>query len=89
MNKDESAPQYPSRVHEKATPMSMRRIACLFGLVPSEVRESRVLEVGCGAGANIISLALLYPHARFKGIDESGNAIKQARSTARKLQVKN
>ena len=89
MNKDETAPQYPSRVHEKATPMSMRRIACLFGLVPSEVRESRVLEVGCGAGANIISLALLYPHARFKGIDESGNAIKQARSTARKLQVKN
>lgn len=89
MNKTDAAPEYPSRVHEKATPMAMRRMGCLFGLVPSRVTESRILEVGCGAGANLISLSLLYPNARFKGIDESGDAITAARRTARELQVKN
>ena len=59
------------RVHEKATPMAARRTGCLFGLAPAEVGQSVVLEIGCGAGANLISLGLLYPSAKFKGMDES------------------
>ena len=69
--------------------MAMRRTGSLFGLAPTPVGESTVLEIACGSGGNLISLALLYPSAKFKGIDDSKTSIKEARSRARKMGVRN
>ena len=60
---------YSNLVYEKATPTAMHRVAKLFGLSPVAVGQSKVLEVGCGAGTNIVSLALLFPDSQFLGID--------------------
>ena len=38
-----------------------------------------VLEIGCGAGANLLRIGLEYPEARLAGIDISSVAIEEAR----------
>jgi len=38
----------------------------------------RVLEVGCGGGVALLTLARAFPASRFEGIDPSRHAIEQA-----------
>ncbi len=49
----------------------------IFGMSPPPVETSRVLELGCGDGANIISIAASLPNATCIGIDQSETQIQQ------------
>jgi len=49
----------------------------LFGLDPAPAQGCRVLELGCGDGANALSLAQTLPGAQVLGVDASPGAIER------------
>ena len=61
----------------------MEAIARLFGLSPGAAAQSTVLELGCGDGGNLLSLAQALPQARLVGIDAAAGAIARGRKLAR------
>lgn len=78
---------YPDFVHPRTNPDTIAAMARLFGATPpSPLREScRVLELGCGQGGNLISLASLYPDSHFLGIDLSPSHIAAGKSVVDQL----
>ena len=50
-------------------------LGSLYGMEHVPLSQTRVLELGCGSGGNLISMAYQYPECRFVGIDLSGRAI--------------
>lgn len=51
--------------------------------------DYRVLELGCGDGANLLALAYYRPYARFVGIDAAASRIALARSRQAELRLTN
>lgn len=51
----------------------------LLRRLPPTVQPSRILEVGCGTGRNLASLARLFPEAELTGIDLSAEMLTRAR----------
>lgn len=51
--------------------------------------KSRVLEIGCSTGANLIPQAIRYPESEFTGIDLSEVQIKEGRKAIDELKLKN
>jgi SAM-dependent methyltransferase len=49
----------------------------------------RVVELGCGSGANIVPLAFYNPRSSFVGIDRSETALDLAQSAVRRLGIRN
>jgi SAM-dependent methyltransferase len=64
-------------------------VARLFGLEPAPAAHARVLELGCGDGGNLLSLAQALPGASFVGIDASAAAIARGGELARAANVGN
>jgi methyltransferase-like protein/SAM-dependent methyltransferase len=50
-------------------------IGRIFGLATADPAKARVLELGCGSGSNIMSMAQLFPEGEFIGIDASSKQI--------------
>jgi methyltransferase-like protein/ubiquinone/menaquinone biosynthesis C-methylase UbiE len=69
--------QYPGHVHEHAHPRQLATLAKLYGMEPVPIERCRVLELGCGIGANLVPIAYQYPHSEFIGIDLSSSAIER------------
>ncbi len=82
---------YPDFVHPRTNPDSIAAMARLFGAdAPSPLLEPcRVLELGCGQGGNLISLASLYPESQFLGIDLSPGHIAAGRAAVGHLMFDN
>src|SRR5262245_3053502 len=59
----------------------MATIATLFGMTPPTVPRARVLEIGCGLGANLIPMADGLPEGTFLGIDLSERQVAEGRAT--------
>ena len=57
-------------------------LPALEGVVPKLEAGARVLDVGCGAGVALFTMAKAYPQSRFWGYDPSQNAIDRARQQA-------
>ncbi|MGE5569716.1 MAG: methyltransferase regulatory domain-containing protein [Rhodospirillales bacterium] len=70
-------------------PDRLAALAILHGMSPAPVARCRVLEIGCGNGANLIPMALTLPDSRFTGIDLARTAIETARATAKALAAAN
>jgi SAM-dependent methyltransferase len=66
---------YPGQPFPQTHPDRMATTAILFGMAPAPVPTCRVLELGCGEGANLIPMAVALPEAEFVGIDLSARAI--------------
>lgn len=66
---------YPSMPISRTQPAHLAALAALFGMPAPVVGHSRVLELGCAAGGNIIPLAAQYRSAHFTGIDLSARHI--------------
>lgn len=56
---------------------------------PAPVSECRVLELGCGAGQNLIPMAYVLPQARFLGVELSARPVEQGRKVITELGLEN
>jgi SAM-dependent methyltransferase len=80
---------YASYPHAPSHPDQLATVAHLHGLDPPAPSKARVLELGCGSGANTIGIAYGMPDASVVGIDNSAIAIETARRAAGELSLGN
>ena len=80
---------YPGGAWEHSHPDRIAANARMFGLSPAPVERCRVLELGCGAGGNIVPMAYGLPGARFLGIDVAARPIEIGRGLATALGLAN
>jgi SAM-dependent methyltransferase len=73
---------YANLPFTQALPRAHATVAMLHGLAPPDPRTARVLELGCGAGAHLASVAAAHPESRAVGVDLAPTAIEVARQTA-------
>ena len=72
--------RYPGRVYPETHPDRLASLAILHGLEPAPIEHCRVLEIGCGDGANLIPMALGLPGSEFIGLDLAQEAVARAQA---------
>ena len=80
---------YPSYPVSYTHPDRLATIATHFGVKPPPVEQSRVLELGCSDGANLLAMAISLPHSEFVGVDLAGTAIARGNALIAELGVRN
>jgi len=80
---------YPSYTFPQASPDRLATMAAVHGLKAAPPAKCRVLELGCGNGANLMSLAYLFTDSEFVGIDLSPVHINDAQSSSTSLKLAN
>lgn len=80
---------YGSRPIPEAHPDRLCLVARLFGLAPPDPSRAAILELGCGAGLHLASIAARMPEARCVGIDRHAGSIARATATADRLGASN
>jgi len=80
---------YPSYTHGQTHPDRLAVISGLFGLQTQPVGGCRVLELGCGNGANLVPMAWGLPGSEFLGIDLAGEPIAQGQRMITDLALSN
>jgi SAM-dependent methyltransferase len=80
---------YETRPVRDSHPARLAAIGLLAGLEPAPVERAQVLEIGCGAGGNLLPMAYRLPQSDFVGIDLSENAIAEAEGWRRALGLRN
>jgi SAM-dependent methyltransferase len=80
---------YPGGVFPSTHPEHLATIASLYGMNPMPVDRCRVLELGCGFGANLLPMAFHYPQARFVGIDLSATSVARGQQNLAALGLSN
>jgi SAM-dependent methyltransferase len=70
-------------------PDRLATIATLLGLDAAPVATSRVLELACGDGMNLLAIAATLPHAAFVGIDFAARPLARAQRMADNLGLGN
>ncbi|MFN0094165.1 MAG: methyltransferase regulatory domain-containing protein [Dehalococcoidia bacterium] len=80
---------YPTHPNDSAQPDRMAVVATLRGLKPAPVGRCRVLEVGCGDGSNLLSIAAMHPGSECVGLDLSGEAIARGLALAAEAGIAN
>lgn len=80
---------YGDNVFANTHPERIAAVAALFGIRAAAPESCRVLELGCGTGANLIPMALTLPGSRFVGIDLSQRQIAGGRQTVATLGLDN
>jgi SAM-dependent methyltransferase len=74
--------RYPSAVQEGLHPATISVFACLHDRTFAPASGCRVLEIGCGEGANLMSIAATAPRSQLVGFDLAETAIAKGRATA-------
>jgi len=80
---------YPPMSHPSADVAVNRAVARAAGLDVPEPSPARILEIGCGEGHHLLSLANRWPGAVCVGLDASAKAIHRARGRAQRAGLKN
>lgn len=80
---------YPPYVHQQMHPSRLAAIARLHGVDASTPAACHLLEVGCGDGLQLLTLAMAYPDSRFVGVDLSAKAIARGDAMRAKLGLDN
>jgi SAM-dependent methyltransferase len=80
---------YSNHPYADSHPRRLAMLADFFGIEPAPITRCRVLELGCGAGGNILPMALEFPDSEFVGIDLSARAIEAGKADLHALGVKN
>src|SRR5688500_10670026 len=80
---------YPTGTYSQTHVRRLAAMARLFGVNAPDVRTCRVLEIGCGEGANLLGMAVDLPESQFVGIDISQSAIDRANELAADAGVEN
>jgi SAM-dependent methyltransferase len=81
--------RYLTTAHPDTLPSNFAVLAHLRGLPYCPFRQSRVLEVGCGDGLNLLSLAAIAPEAEFVGIDLAPVPVADGQALARAAGLSN
>lgn len=81
--------EYPGFPFPQTHPDRLATIANLFGMTAKNVTECRVLELGCGDGANLIPMAYGLPGSNFVGIDLADRAIEKGHAAIVELGLRN
>jgi SAM-dependent methyltransferase len=73
------AVRYSNFPYGQTHPDRLATVAILYGLHPPDPFTARVLEIGCGAGGNLIAMAAATPGIRALGVDLAAAAIADGR----------
>ncbi len=79
----------PGQVVCHSHPDHLAGIARLFSVETASVQRCRVLEVGCGAGLNLLPMAERHSDSTFIGLDPSPAAVATARQLAASAELGN
>lgn len=80
---------YHSYPYAQSQPENLKTLGVLFGMNPPAIETSRVLELGCAEGGNLIPHAVRYPKAHFVGVDLSKVQIDAGQEHIKALGLKN
>ena len=80
---------YPARAFVQTHPDRLATLAALHGIAAAPPAACSVLELGCGAGGNLLPMAVSLPESTFVGIDTSRRAIERAQATTDRLGLTN
>jgi methyltransferase-like protein/SAM-dependent methyltransferase len=80
---------YPVTTFPQTHPIRLATVAFLRGMQPAPVRQCRVLELGCGAGSNIIGMAFQSPASEFIGLDLAKRPIASGQDFVKGLGLQN
>jgi len=80
---------YPRLSHKDTHPDRLSTLASLLGLTSPPVERSKILEIGCASGGNIIPMAQTLPGSKFVGIDLSERQIQEGQADIQSLGMKN
>lgn len=80
---------YPNNPLTASHPDRLAAVGVLHGLHPARAERCRVLELGCGAGANLCAMALMLPDSQFVGLDLAEHPIRQGQQLTRELGLRN
>ncbi len=83
------ATPYPRLAHRTTHPAHMASLAHLLGMEPAPPQRSRILELGCASGTNILPMALALPDSHFVGVDISPRQIARGRADVEALGLHN
>ncbi len=83
------AVDYDYAPYPHAHPDRLATVAMLFGVEPPPLATARVLEVGCGTGANILPIAARWPRSRVVGFDVAARPVEAGRAITRDLGLAN
>src|SRR3954469_4185232 len=71
---------YSNHPYAQTPPDRLATVAILHGLEPPDPFRARVLEVGCGAGGNLLAMAAATPGIRALGVDLAASAIEEGQA---------
>ncbi len=80
---------YVSHPFQQTHPDRLATIARLLNLSTPEVKNCKVLEIGCASGNNLIPMAEQLPEGRFLGIDYAENQIAAGHKVLKNLELPN
>ncbi|MCI0743061.1 MAG: class I SAM-dependent methyltransferase [Gemmataceae bacterium] len=80
---------YACNVFYYSHPDRLATMARLLGVQSAPVANCRVLELGCGDGANLIPMAYALPESRFLGIDLSPRQVEMGQESVQQLGLTN
>ena len=80
---------YPGHPFGETHPDHMATLSALFGMNPAPLSACRVLELGCGDGANLIPIAAQWPQSEFVGLDLSEQAVARGNAFIGRMGLKN
>jgi methyltransferase-like protein len=80
---------YPGHPFSETHPDHLAVLGSLFGMTPAPLGSCRVLELGCGEGANLIPMAFDFPQSEFIGIDLSEQSLRRGNDFVARLGLRN
>lgn len=80
---------YPGHPYPDTHIAHLHSLARWFGLRPAPPEQCRVLELGCGDGANLAPMAAQYPGSRFTGLDLARLPIARAEALSAQIGLRN
>ncbi len=80
---------YESQSFPQSHPERLATVGLLFGMAPALPEKCRVLELGCGTGANLIPMAFHLPDSELVGIDLAGQRVEEGREMIQALKLEN
>src|SRR5215207_6225268 len=81
--------RYSSYPYAQTHPDRLATVAALHGLPSPDPETARVLEIGCGAGGNLIAMAVATPGISALGIDLAAEPIAEGRATIEAIGLRN